>query len=209
MFLSVNNSKKYDYHFKIKDNYLAEAKLYAKDIPRAHISLPPVVLINSQLLLKNDEKAIRLREVVIAKKNSSFVYGSNSCGDYVCSYNILNCPNHVNDRNNTNPIIGKSYLVNGSLQPYIKCKPEDEIVKFGKINGIHLHKEFYINDYKQPEEPAFFSTIYWNYGTILNANKETELSFHTSDITGRFRIVVQGITNKDVVYAEQFFEVKK
>jgi len=44
---------------------------------------------------------------------------------------------------------------------------------------------------------------------MLNANKETELNFYTSDITGRFRIVVQGITNKDVVYAEQFFEVKK
>jgi len=209
MFLSVNNSKKYDFHFKIKDNYLASAKTYAKYIPKEHISLPPVVLNNSQLLLKNDEKAIRLREVAIFKKNADLIYGSNSCGDYVCSYNILNCLNHVNDPNNTNPIIGKSYMINNYLQPYVKCKPEDEIEKFGKINGINLHKQFYLDDYKEPEEPAFFSTIYWNYATMLNANKETELNFYTSDITGRFRIVVQGITNKDVVYAEQFFEVKK
>ena len=38
--------------------------------------------------------------------------------------------------------------------------------------------------------------------------KETNLSFYTSDITGKFRIVVQGITSNDVIYGEHFFEVK-
>jgi len=32
--------------------------------------------------------------------------------------------------------------------------------------------------------------------------------FYTGDITGRFRVVVQGVTSRDVVYAEHFFEVK-
>jgi hypothetical protein len=65
-----------------------------------------------------------------------------------------------------------------------------------------------LNDYKDPQEPAFFSTIYWNYGLILNGNKEANLEFYTSDITGKFRVVVQGITNNDVIYGEHYFDVK-
>lgn len=57
-------------------------------------------------------------------------------------------------------------------------------------------------------EPAFFSTIYWNYGTILNKEKDTEITFYTSDITGMFKIIVQGATSNDVIYAEKRFEVK-
>lgn len=44
---------------------------------------------------------------------------------------------------------------------------------------------------------------------MLSKDKETELSFYTSDIPGKFRIVVQGVTDKDVVYAEAYYEAEK
>jgi len=211
--LFVNNSNRTDYDFKINDAYLDFTNDLAKQLTFGQRFIPSTRLNNAELLLKNDEKSIRLKEVtILAKKDNSFNFGlpgRNPCGDYVCKFNILNCPNHANDFENTQPIAGRSYMVNGNSQVYLACRKEPEVDKFAKINGIHLHKEFYVDDYKEPQEPAFFSTIYWNYATILNANKETELSFYTSDITGRFRIVAQGITNKDVVYAEQFFEVRK
>lgn len=43
---------------------------------------------------------------------------------------------------------------------------------------------------------------------VLNREKETEFSFYTGDITGVFKIIIQGITDNDVVYSENKFEVK-
>ena len=156
-----------------------------------------------------------MKEVVITnKKDDSFNFargkiGRNACGDYVCVYNILNCRNHVTDGLNTQPVVGNYYMVNGRSIEYKECKVFARTdISFVQYKGINLPKEFYQSDYKDPNEPALFSTIYWNHATLLKANKESRLSFHTSDITGKFRIVVQGITNKDVIYAEHFFEVK-
>lgn len=212
-YLFVNDKNKFAHQIRINDSFklmneqLTKTQLVEKTV------LPSALLNNSDLVLKGGEKAIRLNAVVIkAKVDNSFKFGrggsgSNDCGDYVCSYNILNCRNHVNSGDNRQPVEGLTY--GGSNGPYHGCKiTRKEDNTFIKFKGIHLQKEFYYDDYKDPNEPAFFSTVYWNYGILLNSKQETELSFYTSDITGKFRIVVQGLTNKDVLYAEHFFEVK-
>ncbi|RZK54784.1 MAG: hypothetical protein EOO87_09550 [Pedobacter sp.] len=196
----------FDYQIKVNDPYLALnaslAKRYNPDAPILPSSLPN----NNMLVLKNNERAIQLKEVVIGNKNGNII--GNACGDYICPYNILNCINHAGHGGNTLPKIGRRYLAY-SGQPetleYKGCFEPNESVFF-RANPVYLHKEFYINDYKDPLEPAYFSTIYWNYGLILNGEKELE--FYTSDITGKFRIVFQGISSSDLVYAEQSFEVK-
>lgn len=215
MFLFVNDKNKAAYKLDIDDPFAQlNAKLRRK-LSYEDSTLPSTLLNNSELALKSNEKAIHLKEVVItAKKDNGFygrgMPGANACGDYVCRYNILNCPNHFGDIGNTQPIPGKSYRSNGTMMVYVDCKAnsnsENEL--FIPVKGIHLQKEFYVSDYKEPQEPAFFSTIYWNYATLLNGGKSKELSFYTSDITGKFRIVVQGVTDTDVIYAERFFEVK-
>ena len=214
-YLFVNEKNKFAYEIKIKDSFKLMNEQLAKTQLVEEVVLPSVLLNNSDLVLKGSEKAIRLNEVVIkAKVDNSFKYGkggggSNACGDYVCLYNILNCRNHANDAGNTQPVEGVSY--SGSIGPYHGCKLTRTIEgdTFIKFKGIHVQKEFYLDDYKDPKEPAFFSTIYWNYGVLLKKEKGTDINFYTSDITGKFRIVVQGITNGDVLYAEHFFEVKE
>ena len=214
-YLFMNEKNKSAYQIQIQDSFKLMNEQLAKTQSIKETVLPSTLSNNSDLVLKGSEKAIRLNEVVIkAKVDNSFKYGkggggNNACGDYVCLYNILNCRNHTNDAGNTQPVEGITY--GGSSGPYHGCKltrtvGDDTFIKF---KGIHLQKEFYLDDYKDLKEPAFFSTIYWNYGMLLNSKKETELSFYTSDIIGKFRIIVQGITNKDVVYAEHFFEVKE
>lgn len=199
----------YEVTLAIHDQFADLNRNLAKEIRIEQPILPSNLVDNSELVLKNNEKAIRLKEVVITNKtNTSFRYaapGPNACGDYVCMYNILNCRNHFGQ--GTQPVKGQSYISNGIRIIYAGCTIPDKNL-FTLINGVHVQKEFYKDDYKDPNEPAFFSTIYWNYGTLLNSKKETELSFYTSDITGKFKIVVQGVTDKDVVYAEHFFEVK-
>lgn len=213
MFLFVNEKNKLAYHISIHDPYLKMAEQEARKL-LVEVPIPPSTLLNnSELVIKGDEKTIRLQEIVVTSKRDdsfNFMHGANACGDYVCRYNILNCPNHIGDPSNTQPIAGKTYASGGRSVFYAGCTTVSEEDKqfLYPINSIHLHKEFYLNDYKEPLEPAFFSTLYWNYATLLQTGKETTLSFYTSDIKGKFRIVVQGVSNKGVVYADQFFEVK-
>jgi len=211
LFVNGNNKIPFPTKIVIHDEFAIMNQKLAKSTTIEQPILPSTLQNNAELILKNDEKAIRLKEVVIHNKtdNSFNGTGANACGDYVCSYNNLNCRNHPNGTpGNHPPITGGMYNVNGIPTLYQGCTVVDQNI-FTLIKGIHLQKEFYLSDYKDPVEPAFFSTIYWNYATILNTGKETELSFYTSDITGKFKIVVQGITNKDVIYTENFFEVKR
>ncbi|RYG18012.1 MAG: hypothetical protein EOO07_09900 [Chitinophagaceae bacterium] len=211
MYVFVNGSQKIPYETKIqiKDDFSRLNETIGKTIAIEQPILPSSLMNNSELVLKNNEKAIRLKEVVITNRTDlSFRYsGANACGDYVCLYNILNCRNHPGDARNTQPVKGKSYLSNGIKETYLGCTIADQGI-FTLVKGIHQHKEFYQDDYKDPNEPAFFSTIYWNYATLLTDNKQTEISFYTSDITGKFKVIVQGITDNDVIYAEHFFEVR-
>jgi hypothetical protein len=126
----------------------------------------------------------------------------------VCTYNILNCPNHIGDPKNREPIAGQTYLVNGKQTLYPGCSVE-KTQGYTVVNGLSIAKEFYVSDYKQPEEPAYFSTLYWNYLNKIEKNKTTAVEFYTGDITGKFKIIVQGISKGDFIYQEQLIEIKE
>jgi hypothetical protein len=214
MYLFIGEKDNLSYQIKIEDPFLKMTNTLSKNVLHETSIAPSTILNNAELVIKGNEKAIRLNEVTIKNKiDESFVnhpyrgMDGSVCGDYVCMNNIFNCQNHRKDPNNYYPIVGMSYI--GLAGPYKGCiamgKSEHT---FLPLNGLHSQKEFYLNNFKDPQEPAFLSTIFWSYATLLNAEKETTLGFHTSDITGKFKVIVQGITNKDVVYAENVFEVK-
>ena len=79
-----------------------------------------------------------------------------------------------------------------------------------KIRGVYTARELYgVNtDTAGILEPQFLSTLFWKPGVVPDENGETEFSFFTGDITGKFRIVAQGIGVKDVIYGESSFIVK-
>ena len=78
------------------------------------------------------------------------------------------------------------------------------------VNSIYLDQEFYGLDSLQVPDPTpeYLSTIYWNHLMKINNDQEVTLTFYTADITGEFKIIVQGVENKDVVYGEKKFIVK-
>jgi len=41
----------------------------------------------------------------------------------------------------------------------------------------------------------------------LDAKKSTALTFYTNDIIGKFKIIIQGLTENDLIYAEKAVEV--
>ncbi|QKJ28975.1 hypothetical protein HQ865_04140 [Mucilaginibacter mali] len=205
-----------DYLIDVADPYPDRNKQLAKDIEPVMFE-PPIVQSTKELVLKGFEHTTHLKEVVIKSSNSrnfkhGFAVNANACGDYVCPYHILNCPNHTSDPGNHAPQQGEMVHMGGQgLTPYYGCS--DEVPKGGMLifQGIYAAREFYGADYAKinPTEPDYLSTICWKHGVGISSEKETEISFYTSDITGKFRIVVQGITNSDVVYGEDSFTVRK
>ncbi len=202
----------------IKDNYSAYytdpykllndqlAKSYQPVIYEKGIS----TLNTSSFTLSGFQKAIQLKEVkVTAGKGSVYKAGAtNQCGDYVCQFNILNCPNHVFAAH-TLPVVGRMYTLNGRMITYQGCAEEKDSMRM--ISGIFLSKQFSGSDYSllNPTEPEYMSTIFWKHLTQVDTKKPTTLSFYTSDITGKYKIVVQGITDNGVVYGQSYITVNK
>jgi hypothetical protein len=201
-----------DLAIRRNDPYERFNKGYLKSVSLEPEVVPSTVQNNRVLALKDNESAIRLKEVEITSKKDNVFFGrgpsgSNACGDYVCTYNILNCPNHVGDVGNTQPIPGHTYQSRGGPVRYQTCEVTEENNKMIPFEGIYTKREFYKNDYADLQEPAFASTLYWNHGMLIDT-KGQQISFYTGDITGKFRLIVQGISNKSLLYGDYTFEVK-
>jgi hypothetical protein len=80
-----------------------------------------------------------------------------------------------------------------------------------QLNGIYGLQEFYPADISKakPSEAEYLSTLYWKHLIKISSLNTAVFSFYTGDITGRFKIVVQGITGNDVTYGETTFNVIK
>jgi hypothetical protein len=214
------------YTLTTEDPYNDLNKEYIKSVELEYTSLPSLIQNNQELKLKGAEKGVQLKEVRITQQKVKDVdvsfssntnrKGPNKCGDYICRYNILNCRTHYGDPTNHQPVEGQTYKLetqNGQLVSY-KCKETEDALSekhngFSTvpIAGIYSQREYYVNDFSQPLEPGFISTIYWNPATMLH-HKEQEFVFYTGDITGKFKVIVQGFTGTDLIYGQHYFEVK-
>jgi len=220
--VSVRNDRQEEYTVTVDNPYKTMNRSLAGSLVFPDYSPRSFAQSSQAFVLKPGEVAKTLKTVVVtAKKDNSFFNerkpGTNVCGDYVCMNNILNCTNHPNDR--YEPIVGRTYGTRsfGSSTivqtVYYGCTALTNAAKneyLFSMEGIYNNKEFYVTDLTKADstDPQYLSTIYWNYSVLTNANGETELTFYTGDIPGKFRVVVQGVTTGNVVYGEYFFEVK-
>ncbi len=152
-----------------------------------------------------------LSTVVVKTKTENTTWGgeykSINCNDFVCMYNILNCPNHPNS--GTRPIHGQTYSYRGKMVVYKSCQPEKEKQFFSKIKGRSFTKEFYKADYDvyNPTLPEILSTIYWEPHFVTNEAGEAEISFFTNDLKGVFVCMIQGLTDNGVISNKKLFTV--
>ncbi|MDR6784453.1 hypothetical protein ABIE26_002158 [Pedobacter africanus] len=200
------------YGMQLNDPFIKLNKDYTKLIAPQRTIIPSTIQNNTELTLKSNEKVNRLREVEIragGDQTLNYKHGANECGDYVCRFNILNCRNHLSDPGNRHPIPGQTYTdgLGGGIIVYQLCKDEERRRFIMPLPGIYTKKEFYVDPHTEPLEPAFESTLYWNHGLIIGKEAK-ELVFYTGDITGKFRIVVQGMSTTDVLYGQYTIEVK-
>ncbi|GAB3934513.1 hypothetical protein [Mucilaginibacter myungsuensis] len=219
IFLFINGiARDVPYRIKLDDPYDRTSKRLADTLDLDEPETPGAAENNRSLVSVEPGLATQLKQVNIKSTTDNSLYGregihrQNECGDYVCPFNILNCPRHNNEPGNTEPIQGATYA--GGIV-YTGCKvfkngsaaPDNML----KVSGIYTHKEFYVTNYNETKNgpPDYQSTIFWKHAVALNDKGEADVMFYTSDIAGKFRVVMQGVTDQGLVYGETSFDVKK
>ena len=84
---------------------------------------------------------------------------------------------------------------NGDLSGF----PLDRNAYILDYEGLQLHREFYSPIYDTRDQqtsriPDLRNILYWSPDITTNASGECEVSFYTSDLPGRYTVIVQGIT---------------
>lgn len=210
VWLSLNSKLYEDYRVKL-NNPFDGFKSYYKTFSYDETSKGNKVL--NQSVKISPLSGIQLKDVTISNRDDETAYSkSNACGDYVCKFNILNCPNHFGDAGNRAPKNGARYVIpnsGGFATVYSGCDGGRDMKSFIILKGINLPKEFYVSDITNKDEPINFATIYWNYLIFINNKNTKVVDFNTGDLTGKFKIVVQGITTKGAIYGEKEITVNK
>ncbi len=211
--LFVTSDLKEDYIFSLADPYVKINQELSTQYDPSYSYVTAIEKKEAPETIKGFEHAIQLKEVRIKGVSDSLM---NACGDYFCINGILNCPNHHHDPGNQVPVKGKTYYIFNPLteqkRPFVYrgCNPDDFDAAKG-FTGVHYAIEFYPADYAidNPRASDYLSTIYWNNLNNITPGTDANISFYASDVTGAFKIVVQGTTDKGVIYGEKSFTVNK
>ncbi|MES2776168.1 MAG: hypothetical protein V4722_18465 [Bacteroidota bacterium] len=122
-------------------------------------------------------------------------YYSPNCMDYVCMNNIFNCPNH---KWGTTPIVGETYRFRDRKIIYRGGCGEvsEETRPMIPLKLIMVPNKFQVIDFEkeQSEEVESRTTIYWDPNLSTGKDGKGSFTFFTDDVTGNFRITVQGVT---------------
>ena len=101
----------------------------------------------------------------------------------------------------------KSY--NGDMADY-ELDPSALVMDY---EGLQLERAFYKPVYVSDQSstiPDFRNLLYWNPNIKLKGNKEQAISFYTSDLPGKYAVVIQGISSTGLCGSTiNTFEVKE
>ncbi|HBK87373.1 MAG: carboxypeptidase regulatory-like domain-containing protein [Cyclobacteriaceae bacterium] len=81
-----------------------------------------------------------------------------------------------------------------------------------KVPGYSRSRSFTYPHYDEKETDAskadYRATIYWNPQINCSSSKSTEISFFAADLSGRYKVTIEGITNSGTpIHETLFFEV--
>jgi hypothetical protein len=165
----------------------------------------------------NDKEfnSLKTLKTILIKGGDDHYYGDATCNDYVCPYNVLNCPNHPYGRR---PVIGETYMyfdVYGAPPRqivYRGCVSPKTVSSFlNEIRTIHLTKEFYRPDKNGSNAPGLEtlvnSTLFWSPLSVTDKNGEATLTFYTQQLPGRFYNIIQGMSGLGAISGRAAFRV--
>jgi hypothetical protein len=213
VFAIVNEKVRDGYTINVEDPFIPLNRELASrvEVPTRGITKN---VSSTDLQVSGLERVIALQTVTItADKGNDLLYGAkkiqgpNLCGDYVCRFGNLNCVNHPNEPGNVPAIPGNTYNLKFYSGCIIEGKPIETVFN---LAGIYFAREFYgVNgDSMGLKEQQYYSTLFWKPGMLPDKNGEIKLSFMTGDITGKFKIIIQGVGEKDMIFGEGSLLVK-
>jgi hypothetical protein len=145
--------------------------------------------------------------------------------DYVCRYNVLNCPRHDRyQEGTTKPVDGRRYRVpNGDTYSIVVYRSayhnftEKELLEMdnlSKMEGYYGNREFYQPNYDQDtidaQIPDFRNTLLWEPAIITDEKGEATLSFFCSDLNTDFVGRIEGVSGEGLLGTGYFkFNVRK
>jgi hypothetical protein len=168
----------------------------------------------AQTIFKRDLSQAKLLATVTvtAKSNKDgSLFGINACGDYICMFGYLNCRNHIGEPGNRAPVEGTQFKLNGGgFGIYRGCITSPDEARARQFSGIYIGAPFHAEDLSEKisNNPEYISTLYFSPALVFDARGKAECSFYTSDITGRFRIAVNGMTRDNLFAATAYIDVK-
>jgi hypothetical protein len=122
-------------------------------------------------------------------------------------------------------VLGKEYLLGPLASPGIvsyttykgdldgvRLDPSAVVIEY---ESLQLQREFYAPRYetsaqKNNRKPDFRNLLFWSPQIKITGSQKKELSFYTSDLDGKYFIILQGISGKGkVISSSATFEVKR
>jgi hypothetical protein len=168
----------------IHDGKVHNFYVMLKMLPTCPPEFPPVYLIDG-MKVERPEEVVNTREIKrieLLRGASGAIYGS-TCVYAIYTFGVDNLSNS-----------------NKNSQP-----------KTVKLNGYQEEKLFYAPRYDTniSVEQDNRQTLYWNPYLILESSKpEQIIRFFTSDISGKYKVIVSGMSNVGPIYTESSFEVE-
>lgn len=97
------------------------------------------------------------------------------------------------------PLITDGIVSYSSYNGDLAGMPLDPSTLIVDYAGLQLQREFYIPVYDTPEKiesrlPDFRNVLYWNPYAGTETNGKRVLNFYTGDLTGKYAVIVEGIT---------------
>jgi hypothetical protein len=180
-----------------------------------------------------------IRDVTIKGKKSKLIRGKymgqldsiakfDLNPDYVCEYNVLNCPRHIHDSfPTTKPVQGGWYYQIIAFKTpnehmiyacyYMPKYTEEGLLKMhylSRVKGYYRERKFYQPDYDkvtfEEKVPDFRNTLLWEPSVCTDENGEATLSFFCSDINTEFVGRIEGVGGDGLLGTGFFkFNVRK
>jgi hypothetical protein len=213
LLISANDSKYTANLVQIQDPFITINQKLASVIDFRMINTTKYAEHAQSVVAPSFGQAKQLATVTVRAKYSrgGSLHGVNECGDYICVFGYLNCRNHVGEPQNRAPVKGDRYKLNGGgFGIYAGCIVQDARERAMQHLGINIGAAFHGEDFSQKTSdiPEYLSTLYFSPALVFDANGRAECSFYTSDITGKFRIAVNGMTRNNLFSATAYIEVK-
>jgi len=103
-----------------------------------------------------------------------------------------------------------SFVTHDANLPFFQLSDESQLLIYNmpQLSPLFEFADYSTETAQNSRKPDFRHTLYWNPFVEITAGKPIELSFYTSDLSGEFKITVEGFTNDGkIIQGVYYFHV--